>query len=108
MTLFNLMTYFNLFPWKFQWRLLNGENTIIGVIYLPPGTDLSLTSSKIADLLGKNKLENKLYYLMGDFNIKLLDYETHELTANFVDTVYSCTFVALINGPARVNKYSAT
>ena len=43
-----------------------GKNIIIGVIYRPPGTDLSLFNSKIADLLEKIKLENKLCYLMGD------------------------------------------
>ena len=85
-----------------------GKNIIIGVIYRPPGTDLSLFNSKIADLLEKNKLENKLCYLMGDYNINLLNYETDELTANFVDIVYSYAFVPLINRPTRVSKYSAT
>ena len=45
---------------------------------------------------------------MGDYNINLFNYETHELTANFVDTIFSYAFVPLINRPTRVSKHSAT
>ena len=45
---------------------------------------------------------------MGDCNVNLLNYETHELIANFVDTIYSYAFIPLINRPTRVSKYSAT
>ena len=103
------MTHLNLFSLKLPMMYLKWEkNIIIRVIYRPPGTDLSLFNSKIADLLEKNKLENKLYYLMGDYNINLSNYETHELTVNFIDTIYSYAFVPLINRPTRVSKYSAT
>ena len=46
---------------------------------------------------------------MGDYNTNLLNYyETHELTTNFVDTIFSYAFVPLINRPTRVSKHSAT
>ena len=54
----------------------------------------------------KNHTENKLCYLMGDY-INLLNYESHDLTANFVDTMYSYSYLPLINRPTRVTQQSA-
>ena len=46
--------------------------------------------------LDKIKVESKICYLMGDFNINLLNYDTHALTANFVDLLHSYSFISLI------------
>ena len=43
---------------------------------------------------------------MGDY-INLLNYESHDLTANFVDTMYSYSYLPLINRPTRVTQQSA-
>ena len=62
----------------------------------------------IGELLEKIKAENKFCYLMGDYNINLLNYESHDQTTTFRDMLYSYVFVPLINRPKRVTSSSAT
>ena len=54
------------------------------------------------------KKENKLCYMMGDYNINILNYDVHAPTGEFVDTMSSYAFVPLINRPTRVTAASAT
>ena len=84
------------------------ENMIIGVVYRSPGGDLSLFNALFTDILQTIQTENKLCYIMGDYNVNLMNYESHDLTANFVDTIYSYSYVPLINRPTRVTQHSAT
>ena len=84
------------------------KNIIIGVIYLPPGTDMDMFNSEFSNLLNAIKTENKLCYLLGDYNINLLNYDSHELTAGFINSLYSYGFVPLINRPTRITSHSAT
>ena len=88
----------------------NEKNVIIGVIYTrrPPGTDLEIFNEQISELLNKIKNENKFCYLMGDYNVNLLNYGKHRETTDFVDALHSNSFVSLINRPTRVNEDSAT
>ena len=63
--------------------------------------------------LGLNELkkvqqENKLLYFIGDYNIKLLNVDSHSLTADFNDTIYSYGLVPLITRPTKVTETSAT
>ena len=52
--------------------------------------------------------ENKICYLAGDFNINLLNHDTHQLTAEFLNIMYSNSFIPLINRPTRITEHSAT
>ena len=45
---------------------------------------------------------------MGDYNINLLTVDSHSLTADFNDTIYSYGLVPLITRPTRVTETSAT
>ena len=83
-------------------------NIIIGVIYRPPDTDLKLFNDSINDLLDTLGRERKYCYLMGDFNINLLNFDKHAETTSFVDMLHAHSFVSLINRPTRVTKKSAT
>ena len=59
-------------------------------------------------MLENVQLENKLLYLIGDYNINLLNVDSHSLTADFNDTMYSSGLVPLITCPTRVKENSAT
>ena len=83
-------------------------NIIIGVIYRPPNTDLKLFSDDINELLDTLEREHKYCYLMGDYNINLLNYNKHAETTSFIDILYAHSFLSLINRPTRVAKESAT
>ena len=84
------------------------RNLVVGVIYRPPGTDLKLFNEDINSLLNLLKNENKLCYLMGDYNINLLNYGKHSDTTEFVDILHGHSFISLINRPTRVKQQSAT
>jgi len=58
--------------------------------------------------LEKIKKEHKLCYLLGDYNINLLNSDTHQLTAKFVDTMFMYGYIPLTNKPTRIGSYSAT
>ena len=45
---------------------------------------------------------------MGDFNSKLLNVDLHHLTSDFLETMYSFSYIPLINKPTGVQKNSAT
>ena len=85
-----------------------GKNIIVGVIYRPPGTDMDMFNNELSNVLESIKSENKLCYLLGDYNINILNYESHDPTAYFVDAMYSCGFVPLINRSTRITQHSGT
>lgn len=78
------------------------KNTIIGVIYRIPGTSPEDFNTKIAQTLSKISLENKSCYLMGDFNMDLLKFDTHTETSNLLDLIYSNGFIPVICKPTRI------
>ena len=84
------------------------KNVIIGTIYRPPGSDLIGFNERIVDLMDRIVKENKICYLAGDYNINLLNHDTHQLTAEFLNIMYSNSFIPLINRPTRVTEHSAT
>ena len=45
---------------------------------------------------------------MGDFNIDLLQYNSHPMTSEFIDVMFSTYYIPLINRPTRVTDNSAT
>ena len=84
------------------------KNLIIGVIYRPPDKDLKLSNTNMEDSLANLKNENKYCYLMGDYNINILNYEKHFDTTDFVDLLHANSYISLLNRPTRVNRESAT
>ena len=86
----------------------SGRDLLIAVIYRPPNTDMKLFIDAMRDVLEKVQQENKLLYLVGDYNINLLNVDSHSSTADFNDTIYSYGLVPLITRPTRVTETSAT
>ena len=54
------------------------------------------------------RMENKICYLLGDYNINILNYASHVHNAQFVDMMSSSGFLPLITRPTRVTATSAT
>ena len=84
------------------------KNILIGVIYRPPATDVRSFNAKLNVYLYKIRKENKICYLLGDFNINLLNHDTHNLTGEFYDLMTSNSFLPLITRPTRITATSAT
>ena len=85
-----------------------GKNVIVGVLYRPPNTNIDKFNESCEHVLSVIYKENKYCYLMGDFNINLLNHESHQGTANFVEIFYANSFIPNINRPTRVTKHNAT
>lgn len=86
----------------------NENNIIIGVTYRPPGTRINESLQKLNEILDRISKEGKPCYLMGDFNIDLLKYNTHTITNDFLDQMFSNTFSPLITRPTRITSHTAT
>ena len=84
------------------------KNIIIGVIYRPPNSNVNDFVQNFNSLLAKIGKENKLSYLLGDFNLNPMNYHSHSLTGEFVDVSYANVFVPLIVRPTRLISYSAS
>ena len=84
------------------------NNVIIGVIYRPPNTDINTINDQFATLMESIKQEEKICYLMGDYDINLLNVESHGSISDFNDIMYSNGFMPLITRPTRVTESTAT
>ena len=84
---------------------------IVGVVYRPntqPLANLDFFIEKILEIHGIILNENKIAYLMGDYNINLFNFSTHIKTNDFLDNVISQGFVPRIIKPTRITPASAT
>ena len=84
------------------------KNIIIGTVYRPPNKDINVFLSGIKEILSILNKENKFIYIMGDFNINLLNIDKHLLSSEFIEMMYSFAYIPLIIKPTRIKKQSAT
>ena len=78
------------------------------MIYRPPDTDIREFNDNILQCLDQIKAEKKAAYLLGDYNINLLNVDTHTASQDFVDIMFSHSFFPAITKPTRVTEKSAT
>jgi len=86
----------------------SGRNIIVGCIYRPPNSNLIKFNEIMDNMLKKLINFNKDVYILGDFNINLLNWKTHNNTSEFANVIFSNSFLPLINRPTRVTESSAT
>ena len=82
------------------------KDIIVGVIYKPPNTNVETylnTFSIILDILNK---EGRPTYLLGDFNIDLLKYNTH--SESFLNHILTYGFFPKIDRATRITNTTAT
>ena len=84
------------------------KNIIIGTVYRPPNKNINVFLSGIKEILSILKKENKLIYIMGDFNINLLNIDKHLLSSEFIEMMFSFAYIPRIIKPTRIKKQSAT
>jgi exonuclease III len=81
----------------------SGKNIIIGVIYRPPNNKMDEFEDKINQILSKIDKENKICYLMGDFNIDLLKSESCDYTNRFLEILSTSSYIPLVLRPTIKN-----
>ena len=88
---------------------LKSKNVIIGCIYRHPSMDVNyFNNDYLQPLLEKLSNEDKKIYLMGDFNIDLMNTYTDLETSSFFDNLTSNLFVPHIIIPTRITETSKT
>lgn len=87
------------------------KNTIVGVIYRPntlPRADVDIFSSTLFDVMDIINSEKKFSVMMGDVNMDLLKFGTHDKTNDYVDGIFSHGYIPVILKPTRLTNTSAT
>ena len=72
----------------------HGRNIIVGCLYRPPDASLNDFNRPIEDFLSATSFENKLSYIVGDFNINILN--SHQPTSEFINLMTSNSLYPLI------------
>ena len=86
----------------------NEKNMVVGSIYKHPKQIIpDFLDKHLLPRLEKLSHENKQIIIMGDFNINLLNCDNKN-TANFLDTMFSCSYLSFINTPTRVTGHPKT
>ena len=84
------------------------KKVLIGIIYRPPDTPISMFNEHLKTVIDSIKCSNIPCYLLGDFNINLLNQSSHQATSDFLDILYFGGFIPLISRPTRITENSAT
>ena len=86
----------------------NEKNVIVGIVYRPPDSKLNEFLCDFDLLVEKISKENKLVFLMGDWNLNLIRHHCHKATSEFLDTLFSRLFFPLITRPTRITAHKAS
>ena len=87
----------------------NKKNIIIGCIYKHPHMDTGdFNTNFLQPLLEKISAENKINFILGDFNIDLLKIENEPDVTSFFDTIASNLLIPFIINPTRVTPLTKT
>ena len=85
------------------------SNIIIGSIYRHPSMDLDdFNKNFLNKLFEKVSTEQKSVYLLGVFNVNLLNCNDHPPTNGFLDSLASNSVIPYILQPTRITDHSET
>ena len=76
-------------------------------VYRPPNADVTLFTDYFDSILSSINNKNPCY-IAGDFNIDLLKYDSNMPTTDYVNCIFSQSFLPTINKPKMVTDTSAT
>ena len=84
------------------------KNILCSCIYRHPWSNPDILKYHLETLFQRISRENKTVFLIGDFNVNLLNYDSHSQTNEFLNTLSSYFFLPYILQPSRVTERSAT
>ena len=82
------------------------KNILCYCVYRHPNTDAQESVNYLDNLLQKLGKENIHIYLMGDFNLNLLNYESHSDTNDFINTMVSHYLLPYVSSTVIDNIFS--
>ena len=84
------------------------KNILICCAYRHPNSDPETFNEYIQNILANPTITNKNVFILGDFNLNLLNYDSHTPTKNFVSLFLSQHFLPFVVHPTRVSDHSST
>ena len=78
------------------------SNITVGCVYKHPNINVLDFNSLINQLLDKISKEQKQIFLLGDFDINLLNYNEHQPTNEFLDSLAPNSIIPYILQPTRL------
>ena len=91
-------------------KVKSGPDKIIGNVYRPnsaPKADLAQALEIHNQILERFQIDRKLskceIIICSDFNINMLNFETHGLTNDYINSLISKSFIPVITLPTRIN-----
>ena len=85
----------------------NDKNFLICCVYRHPNSNIDSLTVHFQNVLSK-LTSNKSLFVMGDFNINLLDYASHTPTCDFVNNFLSYSLLPCIHHPTRISEHKAS
>ena len=83
------------------------KNIILSSVYEPPNSSLKELKSSLKPIFDNIRRNNKKLYLVGGFNINVLDYENNVKVNNFFNFAFQNSLIPLINKPTTVTRINA-
>ena len=84
------------------------KNILCCCAYRHPSSDISKFSDHFQETFSKLENENKLIFIMGDFNINLLNHENHTPTNEFINMMFSNNLQPSVLHPTRISDTCST
>ena len=85
-----------------------GKNVIVGEICRPRNNKNDLFENSLEKILDIIDKENKICYLMGDFNVDLFKSESYDYSNRFLEQMFTSSFFPLITKATRVTHDTTT
>ena len=84
------------------------KNIILSLNYRPPNGDTTLFEKYMKSILSKNNATKKEVILIGDFNIKILDFDKDKRVQSFINLMFQLGIIPTINKPTLVTRHNVT
>ena len=98
----------NVEPLSTELISIKSKNTILSTIYRPPGGNFKAFNTFLKDTYSISLKSNKLFLVIGDFNLNVLDYNKNEKVTKFLNLTFEYGLVLVINKPTLVRKNTVT
>ena len=84
------------------------KSVIVGIVYRPPDQNLNDFLCDLVIVLNSFSKESKSVFLLGDWNVNLMNHSKQQATTLFLDTLYSKMFFRLILRPTKITAHKAS
>ena len=90
------------------WVEIKGKNFLLGCVYRHPNTDVTSFTEYLETTFTEMNKDKYNIFVMGDFNIDLLQYDTHNSTNDFLNSMMSHSFFPYVLQVTTITDHTAT